>query len=230
MPMSVTVTKSSPVLVGPSTAPAEATSHINLSSFDMALAFFPVTSFHVFDGAIDAPAETVGRALSRALVHYFPVDGGGLRIACTGEGVAFVAASADRSLADAGLLDGAPPPLDLDELAVSLGAEGFRPSDPLLLLQVTEFACGGFVVVVTRNHAPADGTGFAQFMRTVGELARGMPRPSVLLVSCGDDSLPELPPLVAAMEKALVTLEPRDFAYLDITVPSTCIDRWEKKK
>jgi hypothetical protein len=229
------VTKSSPVLVGPSSASAAAEAagqHINLSSFDRALAFFPVTSFHVFDRAIPRPAETVRAALSRALVHYFPVagrvvavSGGRLRIACTGEGVAFVAASADRSLADAGLLD--PPtgaPL-LDELAVGLGAEGFRPSDPLLLVQVTEFACGGFVVAVTRNHAVADGTGFAQFMRAVGELARGLPRPSVLPVSCGDDSLPELPPLVAAMENALVLLEPRDFAYLDITIPSRCVDR-----
>ncbi|RLN29595.1 benzyl alcohol O-benzoyltransferase-like [Panicum miliaceum] len=231
MTMSVVVTKSSPVLVGPSTAPAAAGQYINLSSFDRALAFFPVTSFHVFDRAIPRPAETVRAALSCALVHYFPVAGrvavgcGRLRIACTGEGVAFVAASADRSLADVGLLD--PPsaaPL-LDELAVGLGAEGFRPSDPLLLVQVTEFACGGFVVAVTRNHAVADGTGFAQFMRAVGELARGLPLPSVLPVSCGDDSLPELPPLVAAMEKALVVLEPRDFAYLDITIPSRCVDR-----
>ncbi|RLM98310.1 benzyl alcohol O-benzoyltransferase-like [Panicum miliaceum] len=234
MTMSVVVTKSSPVLVGPSTAPAAAGQYINLSSFDRALAFFPVTSFHVFDRAIPRPAETVRAALSRALVHYFPVagrvavggEGGGrLRIACTGVGVAFVAASADRPLADFGLLD--PPsgaPL-LDELAVGLGADGFRPSDPLLLVQVTEFACGGFVVAVTRNHAIADGTGFAQFMRAVGELARGLPRPSVLPVSCGDDSLPELPPLVAAMEKALVVLEPRDFAYLDITIPSRCVDR-----
>jgi len=233
MPMarSVVVTKSSPVLVGPSNAPPAAGQYINLSSFDRALAFFPVTSFHVFDRAIPRPAETVRAALSRALVHYFPVAGrvavagGRLRIACTGEGVAFVAASADRSLADSGLLD--PPsgsPL-LDELAVGLAAEGFHPSDPLLLVQVTEFACGGFVVAVTRNHAVADGTGFAQFMRAVGELARGLPRPSVLPVSCGDDSLPELPPLVAAMENALVLLEPRDFAYLDITIPSRCVDR-----
>ena len=140
MTMAVVVTKSSPVLVGPSNAPPAAGQYINLSSFDRALAFFPVTSFHVFDRAIPRPAETVRAALSRALVHYFPVAGrvavagGRLRIACTGEGVAFVAASADRFLADAGLLD--PPsgaPL-LDELAVGLGTEGFRPSDPLLLV------------------------------------------------------------------------------------------------
>jgi hypothetical protein len=239
MSMSVTVTKSPPVLVGPATAPApseaEATVPINLSSFDSALAFFPVTSFHVFDRPIGAPAETVRGALSHALVHYFPVagrivvatddDGERLHIACTGEGLSFVAATADRSLADAGLLDPPSAVALLDELAVGVGAEGLRPSDPLLLVQVTEFACGGFVVAVTRNHAVADGTGFAQFMRAVGELARGMPRPSVLPVSCGDDSLPELPPLAAAIEKALVALEPRDYAFLDITVPSSCINR-----
>ncbi|CAN6340848.1 unnamed protein product [Urochloa humidicola] len=255
MPMSVTVTKSPPVLVGPATPPpaTEATiRHVTLSSFDMALAFFAVTSFHVFDRAIDAPAVTIKRALSRALVHYFPVAGRlvvdvaangseRLRIACTGEGVAFVAATADRTLAEAGLL--APPrPLSsssaadhaalplLDELAIGVGAEGFRASDPLLLVQVTEFACGGFVVAVTRNHAVADGTGFAQLMRAVGELARGAPRPSLLPVSCGDEegsSLPELPPLVTALENALVKLEPRanDLAFLDITVPSRSIAR-----
>ena len=71
--------------------------------------------------------------------------GGRLLIACTGKGVAFMVASSDRFLAAVGLLD--PPsgaPL-LDELAVGLGAEGFRPSDPLLLVQVTDFACSGFV-------------------------------------------------------------------------------------
>jgi hypothetical protein len=33
----------------------------------------------------------------------------------------------------------------LDELVVGLGANGLCPSDPLLLMQVTKFACGGFV-------------------------------------------------------------------------------------
>ncbi|TVU17144.1 hypothetical protein EJB05_33160, partial [Eragrostis curvula] len=241
--MSVVVTKSPSVLVGPATAPAAvsppSTEHIiKLTSFDKALAFLPVKSFHVFTHAIHEPAETVRHALSLALVHYFPVagrlvvvDGGGgggdLRIACTGEGVAFVAASANRSLDDVSLLDPPFAPALLNELAVGLGADDglFRPSDPLLLVQVTEFACGGFVVGVTRNHAVADGTGFAQLMQAVGELARGVPRPSVLPVSCGDDDLPPLPPSVFAMEKKLLTLEQKDFAYLDITVPSACISR-----
>lgn len=55
-----------------------------------------------------------------------------------------------------------------------------RRGDPLLLMQVTEFSCGGFTVAVTWNHAVADGKGMAQFLQAIGELARGMPAPSVL--------------------------------------------------
>ncbi|CAN6270923.1 unnamed protein product [Urochloa humidicola] len=43
----------------------------------------------------------------------------------------------------------------------------------ILLVQVTAFACGGFVVGYRSSHAIADGAGAAQFMAAVGELARG---------------------------------------------------------
>jgi len=51
-------------------------------------------------------------------------------------------------------------------------------ADPLLLVQVTEFACGGFVVGVSSNHVIADGAGTVQFLQAVGELARGISPPS----------------------------------------------------
>ncbi|KAL6650296.1 hypothetical protein ACP70R_009221 [Stipagrostis hirtigluma subsp. patula] len=230
--MSIIVTKSSPELVGPATTPATPRiGHISLSSFDKVLAFQPMTSVYIFDHAIHKPAETVRRALSQALVHYFPIAGraaigadGELRIACSGEGVVFVAASANRSLEDVKLFDPPFAPL-LKELTVGYGPEGCRASDPLVLIQVTEFSCGGFVVGVTRNHVVADGKGIAQFMQAVGELARGLPQPSMLPVSCGDDSLPELPPVVVAIEKMMVELEPQSFVNLDITVPSRLINR-----
>lgn len=231
--MSTIVTKSSPVVVGPATSPATPTvEHIKLSSFDKALAFSPFTSFLVFDHTIHEPAETVRSALSRALVHYFPVagravvgaDGGELRISCTGEGVLFVSASANCSLEDVKLFD--PPYAELLwELAVVYPKETCRQSDPLLLVQVTEFSCGGYVVGTTWNHALADGTGMAQFLQAVGDLARGLPQPSVLPVSCGDDSLPELPPLVTFIEKMMVTLQPQGLVYQDITVPWKLVDR-----
>ncbi|KAL6653142.1 hypothetical protein ACP70R_012067 [Stipagrostis hirtigluma subsp. patula] len=230
--MRIIVTKSSPELVGPSTPPAApATGHINLSSFDKALAFYPMTAVYVFDRAIDKPAETLRRALSQALVHYFPIAGravvgadGEIRIACTGEGVAFVAASANCSLDDVKLFD---PPFAtlLKELLTGYGPEGCRQSDPLMLVQVTEFSCGGFVVGITRNHGICDGKGLAQFLHAVGEIAQGLPQPSVVPASRCGDSFPELPPLVAAIEEAMVKLEPQSFVNLDITIPSRLINR-----
>uniref|UniRef100_A0A0E0DB59 Uncharacterized protein n=1 Tax=Oryza meridionalis TaxID=40149 RepID=A0A0E0DB59_9ORYZ len=237
--MSYIVNKSSPELVGPPTtkpvAPTVA-DVINLSSFDKAIGSYLFTSFHVFDNGIVEPAMTIKGALSQALVYYYPIagrlvitgaaDGGGdqLCVSCTGEGVAFVSATASCALDDVKLFD---PPFAalLKELAVAHPAAGEAEADPLLLMQVTEFACGGFVVGMTWNHVVADGKGIAQFLRAVGELARGLPRPSVLPVSCGDDSLPELPPLVAAMEKAMLTQESKQFAYLDVTIPSSVIGR-----
>ncbi|KAF0912211.1 hypothetical protein E2562_013166 [Oryza meyeriana var. granulata] len=228
------VSKSSRELVGPSTKPAVPPTGdmINLSSFDKAFGLYPFTSFHIFNNAIVEPAMTIKRALSQALVYYYPLagrvtgaaNGGQLRISCTGEGVAFVAATASCALKDVKLFD---PPFAalLKELAVEYLAEECGEADPLLLMQVTEFACGGFVVGMTWNHVVADGKGIAQFLQAVGDLARGLPRPSVLPVSCGDDSLPELPPLVAAMEKIMVRLENKQFAYLDITIPASVIRR-----
>jgi hypothetical protein len=230
----VVITKSLPVVVVSSTAPADTMTtvqQIKLSPFDTALAFSPSTAFQIFTQAIHQPAETVRKGLSRALVHYFPVagravvaDDGDLRISCTGEGVAFVAASANCSFEEVKLCD---PPFAtlLRDLAIDYPEESCRPSDPLLLMQVTEFSCGGYVVGTTWNHAISDGQGIAQFLHAVGELARGLPLPSVLPVSCGDETLPELPPLVKALEKAMTTLPPRGFVYQDITVPWTVINR-----
>ncbi|KAF8701677.1 hypothetical protein HU200_033443 [Digitaria exilis] len=100
------------------------------------------------------------------------------------EGVAFVAASADCALKDAKFIDrgGAietktTTTILLDELVVFYLGDRCGPTDPLLLMQVTEFSCGGFVLGVTWSHGIADGTGMAQFLQAVGELARRSPSP-----------------------------------------------------
>ncbi|XBI14764.1 hypothetical protein VPH35_057300 [Triticum aestivum] len=226
---------SRPLLVQPSTeqsTPATA-DHIKVSSFDKPLAFSSSSSFHVFDRAIHEPAETIKRALSRALDHFRLIagrvvvgnDDGDLCIACTGEGVQFVAATANCALVDVKLFD---PPFAglLKDLAVEYPEAGCRVTDPLLLMQVTEFSCGAFVLGVTWNHVVADGTGIALLLRAVGELARGLARPSVSPVTCADQLLPDLPPLAAAIERTMVgQLKPKDYAYLDITVPMSTIHR-----
>jgi len=232
--MDVVVRRSPSMVVRPSAATSGGA--IKLSSFDRPNATVPVTAFLVFENPIRDAAETIKRALSRALVPYYPISGrivagpgcgGGdddeeLHIRCSGKGgVAFVAASANRALKDAEffarLPDTRTPPL-VEELAVYYPAGQCGAADPLLLMQVTEFSCGGFVVAVTWNHGVADGVGMAQFLQAVGELARGSPSPSLAPVRW-DESLLSLPPPTVQSNK------PLGLVCLDVTVPSSTIER-----
>ncbi|KAF7013509.1 unnamed protein product [Triticum aestivum] len=223
------VTKSPVVVVGPS-EPGTPTGTISLSSFDKVQIPIPMALLLVFDEPIDDPAETIKKALSRALVPYYPMAGrlvaGAdddvyLNISCTGEGVPFVAASASCALEQAMT---APSMGLLRELTVRYPGELCRLSDALLLMQVTEFTCGGFVVGVTWNHVMADGAGIAQFLQAVGELARGMGAPSVAPVRSGA-TIPPIPtPVVAALRSQMQVLT-EELASLDVTIPSGLISR-----
>jgi len=183
----------------------------------------------VFEHPIDQPAETLRQALSRALVPYYPVAGRlaaeahGLSIACTGEGVVFVAASARCTLHDARLSDQRPA-IPVEDLTVTYAALYNKDPPPLVLMQVTEFSCGGFVVGVTWNHVVADGFGMAQFMQAVGEFARGFSSPSVEPVRV-DNLLPELPPPIITMTKSMVSSKHTDFPSSYITIPMSFVDR-----
>ncbi|CAN6270840.1 unnamed protein product [Urochloa humidicola] len=223
------VTKSLPFLVAPSEATPTGT--ICLTSMDSALASLPMAALFVFEHRIHQPAKSIRRSLSRALVPYYPIAGRlvaavgahGPKIACTGEGVAFVAASASCTLRDARLSDPAPA-IPVDDLTVTYAGQYNNKDPPLLLMQVTEFSCGGFTVGVTWNHVVADGIGMAQFLQAVGELARGLPSPSVAPVRV-DHALPELPPPIVTMTKSMVNSKHNDFATSYITVPTSFINR-----
>jgi hypothetical protein len=220
------------VVVGAS-KPVTATGDIiDLTSFDKCFAPSPTTLLFVFEKPIDDPVETIKKALSQALVHY-PAMAGRLagadeeeptHIVCTGEGVPFVAAAASCALDDAGALH-------LLDLAIRYPAEYCRLSDPLLLMQVTRFTCGGFVVGVTNNHAMADAAGLAQFMHAVGELARGMPRPSIVPVrSEADSSLPRLPQALVAEVRSHLRVEKEEILpFLDVAIPMSLVSRIKAK-
>ncbi|KAG2551177.1 hypothetical protein PVAP13_9KG381500 [Panicum virgatum] len=107
-----------------------------------------------------------------------------------------------------------------DADAIAYPSEPSRDSDPLLLVQVTEFACGGFEVGVTWNHVAADGAGMAQFLQAVGELARGVSPPSVSPVSHWWPDSPQATPQKAASSAAP---GPQDMVRLDVTVPWSLI-------
>uniref|UniRef100_A0A804MIH0 Uncharacterized protein n=1 Tax=Zea mays TaxID=4577 RepID=A0A804MIH0_MAIZE len=194
--MSSWVTKSLPFLVAP--AVASPTAALQLTSMDRALVSLPVSAMFVYENPIDRPAETIRRALSRALVPYYPmagrlaVTGDQLKLACTGEGVAFVGASASCTLQDARLCDRRPV-VSVEDLSISYAGQ-YSEDPPLLLVQA------------------------------VGEFARGSPSPSVLPMRV-DDTLSELPPPITTMTKALVSSKPRDMPSSYITVPLSFVDR-----
>ncbi|KAK1620809.1 hypothetical protein QYE76_026326 [Lolium multiflorum] len=131
--MSAVVSKSSPVVVVGQSEPATPGSIINLSSFDNCFVPFPTAALLLFDQPIDDTIETVKKALSQALVRYHPMAGrlatgsdGELHIACTGEGVSFVAASASCSLDELSTTS----PLLLKDLCLGFHARGgFRERD-----------------------------------------------------------------------------------------------------
>jgi hypothetical protein len=228
----VSISKSPPVLVQPS-EPVTATGDINLSSYDKFLVSRPATAFLVFERPIHEPVETIKRGLSQALVHYYPIAGrlaagataGEVVIKCTSEGVSFVAASANRAIRDVQNLSD---PSLKEELGVFY--DGLcRYSDPLVLMQVTIFSCGGFVLCVTWNHSVADGVGMGQFMQAVGELARGLPSPSVVPVRQSDSLILGPPPAFTKFMQLLGGLQPTQMILLDITIQSSLIQRIKDK-
>ena len=134
--MSVAVRKSSPAVIRPPEPVTTTTSGaIKLTSFDRKFVkITPFTVLLVFEHQSHEAVEVIRRALSQALVHYYPFagrisssgagDDGGFSIRCTGEGVEFITGSVDCGLTEAkifGERSGAK--ALLDELAVyRLGA------------------------------------------------------------------------------------------------------------
>jgi hypothetical protein len=92
-------------------------------------------------------------------------------------------------------------------------------------MQVTQFACGGFVVGFRFSHAVADGPGAAQFMTAVGEIARGRAAPA-LAPAWGRDAIP-CPPS-AAVGPLPVPTELR-LQYLAMDISTDYIDHFKAR-
>ncbi|XAR61473.1 Taxadien-5-alpha-ol O-acetyltransferase [Bertholletia excelsa] len=146
-------------------------------------------------------AQVIREALAKALVSYYPLAGrlklsnhGHLQISCSAEGVWLVEAFANWSLDAANYFR------DLHQL--SIPCDELLPDhppqaqalEPLVLVQVTQFSCDGFVIGLTFCHSICDGLGAAQFLHAVGELARGLDHLTVSPVWHRDfHRLPSLP-------------------------------------
>ncbi|KAK7397025.1 hypothetical protein VNO78_18190 [Psophocarpus tetragonolobus] len=164
--------------------PAEETplSTLELSAIDRLPALrCNARTLHVFKHGPEA-ARIIREALSKALVPYYPLAGrlkeshpGFLQIQCSGDGVWYVEAYSHSTLHSVNFFH------DLHSVPYDdlLPDDIPRSHDPLVQMQVTEFGCGGFVIGLIFCHSICDGLGAAQFLNAVGELARGVEKPSI---------------------------------------------------
>ncbi|XVF46149.1 hypothetical protein PTKIN_Ptkin03bG0003600 [Pterospermum kingtungense] len=134
------------------------------------------------------PASIIEEALSKVLVHYYPLAGkmkrqadGKLRITCNADdGVPFLVATANCTLSTLNYLDA----VDVETAQhfafdhPSESDNGYHP----LVLQVTKFLCGGFTITMSLSHSVCDGFSASQFYRALCEFASGKSEPSVIPV------------------------------------------------
>ncbi|KAL6642958.1 hypothetical protein ACP70R_021139 [Stipagrostis hirtigluma subsp. patula] len=176
------------VLVAPaSPTPHELKPLSDIDDQEVLRAHIALILFYRHDPSMGArdPAPVIRGSVARALVHYYPLAGrlrelGGRKLAvdCTGEGVLFTEADADVRLDHLG--DPLLPPFPcIEELVFDVPGSSAVVDAPLLLVQVTRLACGGFVLAVRENHSMADAPGLVQFVAAVAELARGAEAPAV---------------------------------------------------
>ncbi|KAB5529690.1 hypothetical protein DKX38_019771 [Salix brachista] len=129
--------------------------------------------------------DVIRDAVAETLVFYYPFAGRlreghnrKLMVECTGEGILFIEADADVTLEQFG--DALQPPFPcFEELLFDVPGSAGVLNCRLLLIQVTRLKCGGFLFGLRLNHTMSDGSGLAQFLTAVGEMARGATAPSV---------------------------------------------------
>ncbi|KAG0485741.1 hypothetical protein HPP92_009820 [Vanilla planifolia] len=175
------VKQGEPILV----PPAEETPRVPyfLSNLDQNVAVIIKTifCFKSKDEGNERAAKVIKDALAKVLVHYYPLAGrltisaeGKLMVDCTGEGVLFVEAEADCNMADVGDID-KPESATLDKLIYNVrGAKNIMEM-PLLVVQVTNFRCGGFVLGRAMNHCMFDGIAAVEFVKSWSEIAQNLP-------------------------------------------------------
>lgn len=147
--------------------------HVNM------LMFYPARrpSFNNRESKSEDPAEIIEDALGKLLVHYYPFAGrvrdgdkGKLIVDCVGEGVLFVEADADISLEELGV-PSTPFPRGFDFIKNVPGSESVT-NTPILQFQV-HIRCA--------LQPCRDCAGITEFLKALGEIARGAAIPTVLL-------------------------------------------------
>ncbi|KAL0452924.1 UNVERIFIED_CONTAM: Anthranilate N-benzoyltransferase protein 1 [Sesamum latifolium] len=170
------------ILVSPSKQTDDHNKSIFLSNIDQILNY-NIPTVHFFKANPDFPPQVVAKRLKMALqrVLQVPYDfmagrfklnqqSGRLEIDCNSAGAGFVVASSEYSLDDLG--DFVYPNLGFRQLAPqTLDNLGPEADQPLCLLQVTSFNCGGFSIGMSTNHVLLDGASAQIFIENLATQA-----------------------------------------------------------
>ncbi|KAK7291116.1 hypothetical protein RIF29_06015 [Crotalaria pallida] len=162
------------------------------------------------------PVQVIRQALAKTLEFYYPFAGRlregpneKLMVDCTGEGVIFIEADADVTLDQFGTPPRPPFPC-FDQLLYDVPGSNQITNSPLLFIQITRLKCGGFIFAIRMNHTMCDAIGIVQFMKSLGEIARGAPKPSVIPVWCREMLYARDPPRITCIHREYQQLPPDD--------------------
>lgn len=169
--MSIEITSNAILKPCPSAPPHPLTnSLVPLTIFDLAAMDLHVPTVHAFRAPMPQNSE-LRDGLSRALTYYPHLAGrlivderGEGCISLNNEGVRFVEAEVDLTLAEVMPLEGGS---DLSKLHPPI--EGVKE---LLQVQLNRYKCGGVIIGFTCHHRTADGASLSQFLLHWSELVR----------------------------------------------------------
>ncbi|VVB04971.1 unnamed protein product [Arabis nemorensis] len=155
-----------------------------LSNLDQNIAII-VKTLYYFKSESRSNEESynvIKKSLSEVLVHYYPVAGrltispeGKIAVNCTGEGVVVVEAEANCGIEKVKEAISVNRMETLDQLVYDIpGARNILEIPPVVV-QVTNFKCGGFVLGLGMSHNMFDGVAAMEFLNSWCETARGLP-------------------------------------------------------
>ncbi|CAH8319691.1 unnamed protein product [Eruca vesicaria subsp. sativa] len=176
------VTRKNPVLVTPYSETPKGLHY--LSNLDQNIAVTVKTLYYYKSNSKtnQESYNVIKRSLSEVLVHYYPAAGrltispeGKIAVNCTGEGVFLVEAETNCGIEMIKEAISANRMETLERLVYDVpGARNILEIPPVVV-QVTSFKCGGFILGLGMSHNMFDGVAASEFLNSWGETARGLP-------------------------------------------------------
>ncbi|KAK7380697.1 hypothetical protein VNO78_33212 [Psophocarpus tetragonolobus] len=121
--------------------------------------------------------HTMRDSLAKILVHYYPlagrlhmIEGRRFEVECNAKGVQLLEAESTKSLDDYGDFE---PNDTIKDLIPKVDYNKPIEQLPLMLLQLTRFSCGGFIVGTAISNVLVDGISGTHFINSWAKLARG---------------------------------------------------------